>query len=47
MADDYKQSPRIEHVTGNAIYNFHEASPRQPFLPGRWGWLANLRLRWR
>jgi hypothetical protein len=46
MSDEYKQSPRIENVQGNAIYNIYEAPlppptpPGKPFRPGRWGWLA-------
>lgn len=39
MSDEYKQSPRIENVQGDAIYNIYEAPitpPRQPFRPGRW-----------
>jgi hypothetical protein len=42
MADEYKQSPRIENVHGNAIYNFHEAPPRKPFRPGLWGWASGI-----
>ena len=39
MPDEYKQSPRIENVQGNAIYNIYEAPlipPRKPFRPARW-----------
>jgi hypothetical protein len=43
MSDEYKQSPRIEQVQGNAVYNYYEmppTPPRKPFRPGRWGWIA-------
>jgi len=39
MPDKYKQSPHIENVQGDAIYNIYEAPltpPSKPFRPGRW-----------
>jgi hypothetical protein len=39
MPDEYKRSPRIENVQGDAIYNIYEAPitpPGKPFRPGRW-----------
>lgn len=37
MSDEYKQSPRIENVQGDAIYNIYKApKPSPPFRPGRW-----------
>lgn len=46
MPDEYKQSPRIEHVAGNVTYNqyenYHAEPPRKPFRPGRWGLAGGL-----
>jgi hypothetical protein len=41
MADDYQQSPRINQVQGDAIYNYYETPPRKPFRP-RWGWVGGI-----
>lgn len=42
MPDDYNQSPRIEQVQGDAIYNYNHyaAPPHKLFRPGRWGWVG-------
>jgi hypothetical protein len=37
MPDEYKQSPRIEYVQGNADYHYHEAPRFEPKPPQRWG----------
>lgn len=43
MSDEYKQSPRIENVQGNATFNIYETPPPPPSKPFRFGrWLYGL-----